>query len=227
MEFLIFVIAAAVAVAAALMMVLQRNAMYSALFLVVTFFCIALFYVLLGAFFLAVVQVAVYAGAIMVLMLFVLMLLNVAHPEPADRRLAFLRPFAVIAALVLVVELGVAVNRGGPAQAATGTTGTPPGSPATPIASRSATTSTITTTGSATGVSRTTTVTNSVSADRPATTITGAADTAAGGLEVGHTQRLAAELFTRFLFPFEVTSILLLAAILGAAVLARKRPEVM
>src|SRR6266542_5433755 len=120
MEFIIFALAAAVSVAAAIMMVLNRNAMYSALFLVLTFFCFAVFYVLLGAYFLAVVQVAVYAGAIMVLMLFVLMLLNVAHPEPADRRLSFLRPFAVIAALVLVVELGVAVSRGGAAPAAVG-----------------------------------------------------------------------------------------------------------
>src|SRR5919199_6807706 len=125
MEFIVFNIAAAVSVAAAIMMVLQRNAMYSALFLVLTFFCFSVFYVLLGAYFLAVVQVAVYAGAIMVLILFVLMLLNVAHPEPADRRLAFLRPFAVIAGLILVIELGVAVNRGGAAQAATGSiTGT-------------------------------------------------------------------------------------------------------
>ena len=47
----------------------------------------------------------------------------------------------------------------------------------------------------------------------------------AGAASVGHTQLLAADLFTKFLFPFEVTSILLLAAILGASVLARKRPE--
>src|ERR671932_2375518 len=112
MEFIVFVLTAAVAIAAGLMMVLNRNAMYSALFLVLTFFCIAVFYVLLGAYFLAVVQVAVYAGAIMVLMLFVLMLLNVAHPESPDRHLAFLRPFAVIAGLILIVELAVAVSRG-------------------------------------------------------------------------------------------------------------------
>jgi NADH-quinone oxidoreductase subunit J len=48
---------------------------------------------------------------------------------------------------------------------------------------------------------------------------------AVGAATVGHTQLLAFDLFTKFLFPFEVTSILLLAAILGASVLARKRPE--
>src|ERR671932_2545155 len=113
MEFIVFVLTAAVAIAAGLMMVLNRNAMYSALFLVLTFFCFSVFYVLLGAYFLAVVQVAVYAGAIMVLILFVLMLLNVAHPEPPDRRLAFLRPFAVIAGVILIVELAAVVGRGG------------------------------------------------------------------------------------------------------------------
>ena len=194
MEFIVFVIAAAVSVAAAIMMVLQRNAMYSALFLVLTFFCIAVFYVLLGAYFLAVVQVAVYAGAIMVLILFVLMLLNVAHPEPADRRLAFLRPFAVIAGVVLVVELAAAVSRGSAA-------------PATAATSAGTTTLAATATVAARA------------------TPTPATYEPAGAAAVGHTQLLAAVLFTRYLFPFEVTSVLLLGAILGAAVLARKRPE--
>ena len=193
MEFIIFNIVAAVSIAAAIMMVLQRNAMYSALFLVLTFFCFAVFYVLLGAYFLAVVQVAVYAGAIMVLMLFVLMLLNVAHPEAHDRRLAFLRPFAIFAGIVLVIELAVAVSHG-----ATPTTAAPAASGTTAVA--------------------TTTV-------RPLPTATVADYAPAGAVQVGHTQLLASVLFTRYLFPFEVTSILLLGAILGAAVLARKRPE--
>jgi NADH-quinone oxidoreductase subunit J len=194
MEFIVFVIAAAVSIAAAIMMVVQRNAMYSALFLVLTFFCIAVFYVLLGAYFLAVVQVAVYAGAIMVLMLFVLMLLNVAHPESADRRLAFLRPFAVMAGVILVLELAAAVVLGSAPRAAAGTAGT----------------------GGTAAVAATAT---------PLPTPTAAAYEPAGAATVGHTQLLAADLFTRYLFPFEVTSVLLLGAILGAAVLARKRPE--
>src|SRR5262249_59715242 len=65
---------------------------------------------------------------------------------------------------------------------------------------------------------------------RPTAVPTSAAGTAsdlepAGAATVGHTQLLAADLFSKFLFPFEVTSILLLGAILGASVLARKRPE--
>jgi NADH-quinone oxidoreductase subunit J len=148
--------------------------------------------VLLGAYFLAVVQVAIYAGAIMVLMLFVLMLLNVAHPESADRRLAFLRPFAVMAGVILVLELAAAVILGSAPPAAAGTAGTAGAAVATAT---------------------------------PLATPTPVTYEPAGAAEVGHTQLLASELFTRYLFPFEVTSILLLGAILGAAVLARKRPE--
>ena len=188
MQFIVFVVAAAVSVAAAIMMVLQRNAMYSALFLVLNFFCLAVFYVLLGAYFLAVVQIAVYAGAIMVLLLFVIMLLNVAYPEPSDRRLGILKPFGAVAAIVLLFELAVTATKGvnGAAPASAGA--------ATPVA-------------------------------LPTPTAIATAIAASGAAEVGHTQLVASVLFTRFLFPFEVTSVLLLAAILGASVLARKRPE--
>lgn len=190
MEVLVFAVVAAVSVAAAIMMIVQRNAMYSALFLVLNLFCLSVLYILLGAYFLSVVQVAIYAGAIMVLMLFVIMLLNVAQPEGSDQRVGFVRPFALLAALVLVVELGVVVARG---NAATVTVAG--GAGATPVA-------------------------------RPTAVATAAAEVAgAGAATIGHTQLLAADLFTKFLFPFEVTSILLLVAILGATVLARKRPE--
>jgi NADH-quinone oxidoreductase subunit J len=195
MEVLVFAVTAAVAVAAGISMVLQRNAMYSALFLVLNLFCLSVLYVLLGAYFVAVVQVAVYAGAIMVLVLFVIMLLNAAQPEPRDARMGFIRPFGVIAGIVLAIELGVvifngAADRTAPAVTAGGTT-----VQATPFVRPTPT---------------------------PAPTIPAEV---AGAATVGHTQLLAAELFTKFLFPFEVTSILLLAAILGASVLARKRPE--
>jgi len=205
MEFLVFIVVAAVAVAASIMVVLQRNAMYSALFLVLAFFCFAVFYVLLGAYFLAVVQVAVYAGAIMVLMLFVIMLLNVAQPEPPDRRLGMLRPFGAIVAAVLVFELLAAVGRSYVSPAAGAAAAVP-----TPAAAAGATLASSTL--------------------RPATAAA-TATPAAGQLTVGaatagHTQLLAATLFTRYLFPFEVTSVLLLGAILGATILARKRPEV-
>ena len=201
MEVLVFLVTAAVSVAAAITMVLQRNAMYSALFLVLNFFCLSVLYVLLGAYFVAVVQVAVYAGAIMVLMLFVIMLLNVAQPEPRDNRLGFLRPFGVLAAIILAIELGTVVIRAAAPTVAAPAPGAS-GSQATVVA--------------ATPVPRAT--------PTPVATVS-PEEAGTGAATVGHTQLLAADLFTKFLFPFEVTSILLLAAILGASVLARKRPE--
>jgi len=101
MEFLIFSVFAVVSVGAALLMVLQRNAMYSALFLVLIFFCLAVFYILLGAYFLAVVQVVVYAGAIMVLVLFVLMLLNLK--SESGRKLGIVKPLVALGVGLSVV----------------------------------------------------------------------------------------------------------------------------
>jgi len=75
-DFLLFLVLAFVSVASALSMLLSRNAVYSALFLVINFATIAVFFLLLGSPFLAMAQVTVYAGAIMVLFLFVIMLLN-------------------------------------------------------------------------------------------------------------------------------------------------------
>ena len=86
MEYAIFFFFAAVAVVFALVVILHRNAVVGALSLVASFFALAVMYVLLDAPFLAALQVIVYAGAIMVLFLFVIMLLNLQHaPEPATR----------------------------------------------------------------------------------------------------------------------------------------------
>ena len=86
MEFAIFFLFAAIAVIFALVVVLHRNPVVGALSLVASFFALAVMYVLLEAPFVAALQVIVYAGAIMVLFLFVIMLLNLQHaPEPATR----------------------------------------------------------------------------------------------------------------------------------------------
>lgn len=81
MPLVIFWLLAIVSVTAAILMVVNRNPVRSALFLVLTFLCVAVFYVTLSAQFLAAVQVIVYAGAIMVLFLFVIMLLNLGAPD--------------------------------------------------------------------------------------------------------------------------------------------------
>jgi NADH-quinone oxidoreductase subunit J len=155
-----FVVVAALAVASALGLVLKKNPIHGALFLVVNLACVAVFYLMLGAEFLAVTQVIVYAGAIMVLFILAIMLLIPGRAESGPDPLARARRLALplAAALGLAVAL-VAARTGGPAPSA------PPGG-------------------------------------------------------VGAIGRL---LFTDYLFPFEVTSLLLLAALVGALTLAKRR----
>src|SRR5579872_5159011 len=76
LELIVFLIVAAVAIFSSAFMLISRNAVHSALFLVTTMICLAFFYLILNAPFLAMVQITVYAGAIMVLFLFVIMLLG-------------------------------------------------------------------------------------------------------------------------------------------------------
>ena len=93
-------------------MVLSRNAVHSALFLIVNFFCLAVFFLVLGSPFLFAVQIIVYAGAIMVLFLFVIMLLGVDSRESVVERLKAQRSLAVILAIALVAELFSAIRLG-------------------------------------------------------------------------------------------------------------------
>ena len=99
-EFVIFFFFAAVAVVFSLVVVLHRNPVVGALSLVAAFFALAVMYVLLDVPFLAALQVIVYAGAIMVLFLFVIMLLNLQHvAEPATRPMQQFLGYASCAAL--------------------------------------------------------------------------------------------------------------------------------
>lgn len=154
-----------VAVISAVMVVFARNAVFSVLYLIITFFALAGHYVLLKAEFLAVVHVIVYAGAIMVLFLYVIMLLNLnLDSEPVRRPIS--RVIAVICAGMLMVLLVASLKS---VEAAS--TGTP----------------------------------------------------LAGGF--GSVKSLGRVLFTDFLYPFEVTSLLLLAAMVGAVMLGKKDKE--
>ncbi len=83
---LVFYLSAGLAVVSSILMITRRNPVYSAMYLVVTMFAIAAIYVLLGAHFLGALQILVYAGAIMVLFLFVVMLLNLGHDFEPDIR---------------------------------------------------------------------------------------------------------------------------------------------
>jgi NADH-quinone oxidoreductase subunit J len=157
-----------VAVVSALAMVLNRNPVHSALFLVLNFFVLAVMYLMLGAEFLAAVQVIVYAGAIMVLFLFVIMLLSVKGEEDLTDRLRGMKPFAVIFALVLLIETAVVLR----SEFVTGVKG-----------------------------EYTSEVMNHTSS----------------------VELIGAKLFTDYLLPFEVTSVLLLVAIVGAIYMAKRR----
>jgi NADH-quinone oxidoreductase subunit J len=166
-EAIAFYLFAVVAVGASLLVIAQRNPIYSVLLLIGSFGALSGLYVLLDAPFVAVIQIIVYAGAIMVLFLFVVMLLNAPHEDTEfDERVhPLLRPgpmrFGALLALVLGVELWWALTRAGD-------TGAFPG-------------------GSVTSVSV-----------------------------------IGEKLFTDYAFPFEVTSVLILVAMVGAVILARR-----
>ncbi len=110
---IVFYLFAGVAVASSLLMVTRKNPVYAALYLVVALFSVAGLFVLLDAHFVAALQVLIYAGAILVLFLFVIMLLNLGHTLEPDIRGRFWWPFAAGLGLVLLAEL-VAVTRGTP-----------------------------------------------------------------------------------------------------------------
>jgi NADH-quinone oxidoreductase subunit J len=147
-------------------LLLSRNSVYAALFLILNFATVAVFYLILGAPFIALVQVTVYAGAIMVLFLFVIMLLG-AEKLPRGKVLPWQRPLAVGLSVVLLAEAGFLLYQ-------------------------RLQTSTIL----------------AAPADELNTTAT--------------LQSLGMALFDQYLLPFEVTSLLLLVAMVGAIVLTKQ-----
>jgi NADH-quinone oxidoreductase subunit J len=158
-----FVVIAQLAVGSALGLVLRRNPIHGALFLVVNLGCIAALYLMLGAEFLAVAQIIIYAGAIMVLFVFAIMVLIPGKEEtgPDPRRALRLWALPVGGVLFVLVGTWVLIPRA-----------TAPAGPAA----------------------------------------------APGGVEA-----IGRLLFTDYLFPFELTSVLLLAAMVGVLLLARRR----
>lgn len=147
-------------------MVLQRNPVMSAIYLIANFFCIAALYLMLRAQFLAVIQIIVYAGAIMVLVVFVIMLLNLGDEEQLTEKVGAKKIVGALLAAAFLMQLlylfgfmGDGEGRGFHPDAA----------------------------------------------------------------DLGTVQRIGSEMFERFIVPFEVTGMLLLAAIVGAVILAKKR----
>jgi NADH-quinone oxidoreductase subunit J len=111
-DLIVFWVFAPVSVGSAIAMLLQRNAVHAALFLVVNFFTISIFYLVLGASFLFAVQIIVYAGAIMVLFLFVIMLLGVDREESLVERLRGQRVLGIVLGTGIALELVVAIRAG-------------------------------------------------------------------------------------------------------------------
>jgi NADH-quinone oxidoreductase subunit J len=111
-DLILFWVFAPISVASAIAMLMMRNAVHAALFLIVNFFCLAIFYLVLDAPFLFAVQIIVYAGAIMVLFLFVIMLLGVDRTEDLRERLPGQRPLAIALGIGFVAECTFAIRAG-------------------------------------------------------------------------------------------------------------------
>lgn len=169
-DVILFFILALISVISAVSMLFSRNAVYSALFLIINFGTIAAFYLMLGAPFLAMAQVTVYAGAIMVLFLFVIMLLG-AEQLRHSQSIGWQQPLAIILGVVLVIEAGVIIL------SLRGTTALLPSF--------------------------------------------SSLDSEAGGPAA-----IGSMLFNQYLLPFEITSVLLLVAMVGAIVLTQSEKRI-
>ena len=168
MEMLIFILFAALALGSAVVVVSHKNPVYSTMSLVLTLFSLAMLFVTLGAPFVGVLQILVYTGAILVLFLFVIMLLNIQRPGGDESQVSGqgLQVFgALIGALVFAFLVVLALDRAG----------LPPLKPLT--------------------------------------------------AELVSLSAFSRELFTEYLLPFEIVGLLLLVAVIGATVAARRPPQ--
>ncbi|ODS30991.1 MAG: NADH dehydrogenase I subunit J [Candidatus Scalindua rubra] len=168
-EGLLFIVMGLMSIVCAVCVVFQKNPIYSAIFLIQTMVSLAVLYVLLHAQFIAAIQVMIYAGAIMVLFIFVIMLLNLSRRdlEGSKDKLVFQKVSAIFLGLILFGVIGVVTLK---------------------------------------------TVFRGIQGEYTPVNIS----------QIGNTQLVGKLLFTDYVFPFEIASILLFAAVLGAIVLAKK-----
>jgi len=167
MENALFVILAVFTVVTAVLVIVQRNPVASAIFLILTFFSLAGIYLLLHAEFIAAVQVIVYAGAIMVLFLFVIMLLNLEKEKRLVAGNRLMKGVGIFLGVALLIQIGMVFQH---------------------------------------------VILEGAKGKFPPEKVAA----------LGNTQVVAQLLFTDFLLPFEITSVLLLVAIIGAIVLAKR-----
>lgn len=168
-ELILFIILATIAAVTSILVITRSNAVISAVFLVLNFFALAGLYLLLNAQFISVVQIIVYAGAIMVLFLFVIMLLR-TDGEPrifSDKR--YIKYFALLISIFVFIQVSYLLLIGSPSKSVTGNQ---------------------------------------------------SASINSGTIEI-----IGKELYTNYIIPFEVAGFLLLAATIGAIILAKKKFE--
>ena len=224
-EQILFIIFGILAVGSAICVIAFRNPIHSALALVLTFFSLAGLFISLGAYFVAAVQVIVYAGAIMVLFLFVIMLLNLGRLQ-AGRQINKAKVFAVIVGILLAAEaiyIGIKAYDGTAVSPAQGE------SQAVGAAITSEQLNRISEIESTYHLDRTeinSTYVPEVSEQKSTVeTLTASeANLLIAKLqgEMGKPDRIGTILFTKFLLPFEVTSLVLLAALIGVIVLVKR-----
>jgi len=167
-ELILFISLSVFAVFSAIMMISRRNPITSAIFLILNFFCISGFYLLLKAQFIAIIQVLVYMGAIMVLFLFVIMLLNLQDERKLTEQITYRKITAVLLSVLLAGLIGSTLFFG--------------------FFSKN----------------------TEISINAPS---------------IGTAENLGKELFTSYSFAVLAAGLLLLAAIVGAVVLAKKKLE--
>lgn len=168
-RWVVFAISGLIALFGALMMVTRRNSIHAALWLIVAFFSMAVVYLTLHAQFIAVAQVMVYAGAIMMLIIFVIMLIQLEVETVKKTRITGAKVIGTFITIILFLEIAAAF------------------------------------------------VTFPGSSSKPA--VAGAAQ------PIGDVASVGTALYGKYLFPFEIASILLLVGVVGAVVLARRSKE--
>ena len=161
-----FYVLSTLLVVSAIMVVTRRSPVMSALWLIFNFFCLAGLYLTLQAQFIAVIQIIVYAGAIMVLFLFVIMLLNLGDVQRLSEKISLKKMIAAALSAGVLLEIMYIIWF--------------------------------------------------KSAEFPAASMEQAT-------QIGTVETIGKQLFTTYIFPFEITSVLLLAAIVGAVVLAKRK----
>jgi NADH-quinone oxidoreductase subunit J len=186
----LFLVVGGVAVASAMLVVMMRNPVHSALFLLVAFLCVAVLFVMQGAEFVGAVQVLVYAGGIMVLFLFVVMLINV-RTLPREKMLSPVAIGAVPVGVLIFIILGAIAGRGGFAA--------PIQEPQNLRSTKVETVEQITTADGST-------------VERKVVRME----------EVGNSEAVGMALYQEYLVPFEVASLFLLVAMIGAIVIGKR-----